>query len=221
MRCSPHAMGFIQSNPHLTLLPHLSQLPTFPPDISPPPFPPRYLTSLPHLSHLATYLLSPTFSTLPPDLLSPHLSQLATSPLSPTFPTLPPHLSPLPFPPCHFTSLPTLPPHLSLDLSHLTTLLSFPNCQLTIIPPFPLCQLTTLPPFQHSQLTSLPPSQLVTLALWDLTVAISITTNKISHSLIEAQPFLCNTNLRSHIPHTSNSPTPHIFSIPSVLTSFR
>ena len=154
-------------------------LPTSPPDLSPLPFPPSYLTSLPHLSHLAT------------------------SPLSPTFPTLPPHLSPLAFPPCHLTSLPTfpiLPPHLSPHLSHLTTLPPFPTCHLTILPPFPLCHLTTLPPFQPSQLTSLPPSQLVTLVLRDLTVAISITTNKISHSLIEAQPFVCNTNLRLQIP---------------------
>ena len=88
--------------------------------------------------------------------------------------------------------IPTLPPHLSPHLSHLTTLPPFTTCHLTIIPPFTLCRLTTLPPFQPLQLTSLPPSQLVTLVLRDLTVAISITTNKISHSLIEAPPFLCN-----------------------------
>ena len=200
VRCSPHLPGFSRSNPHLTSLPHLSHLATSPlsptsptllPDLSLPPFPPCHLTSLPHISHFAT------------------------SPLSPTFPTLPPHLSPLPFPPCHLTSLPTfptLPPHLSPHLSHLTTLPPFPTCLLTILPPFTLCHLATLPPFQLSQLTTLPPSQLVTLVLRDLTVAISITKNKISHSLSEAQPFPCDTNLRLRIPHTSNSPTPHIYS---------
>ena len=168
---------------------------------------------------------APGFSRSNPHLtLLPQLSHLATSSLSPTFATLLPDLSPPPFPPCHFTSLPTfptLPPHLSPHLSHLTTLSSFPTCHLTIIPPFPLCHLTTLPPFQPSQLTTLPPSQLVTLVLRDLTVAISITTNKISHNLTEAQPFPCNTNLRLQIPHTSNSPTPHIYSTPGVLTSFK
>ena len=155
---------------------------------------------------------------------NPHSIHRPSCSSSPTFPTLLPHLSPLPFPPCHLTSLPTfptLPPHLSPHLSHLTTLPPFTTCHLTIIPLFPLCRLTTLPPFQPLQLTSLPPSQLVTLVLRDLTVAISITTNKISHSLIEAPPFLCNTNLRLQILHTSNSLTPHIYSTPSILTSFK
>ena len=189
-----------------TLAPLLSP-PPFPPtslpDLSPPPFPPCHLTPLPHIASPPCHLTSPP-PPFPPCHLTPrpNLSHHATSSLlSPTFPTLPPHLSP--------------------HLSHLTTLPSFPTYHLTIIPPFPLCHLITLPPFQPSQLTSLPPSQLVTLVLRDLTAAISVTTNKISHSLIEAQPFLCNTNLRSQIPHTSNSPTSHIFSTPSVLTSFK
>ena len=200
------------SNPHPIHRPSCSSSPIFPtllPDLSPPPFPPCHLTPLPHL---AISPLSPTFPTLLPDLSPPpfpschltplnHLSHLATSPLSPTFPTLPPHLSP------HF--------------SHLTTFPTSATCHLTIIPPFPLCHLAALPPFQSSEPTSLPPSQLVTLVLRDLTVAISITRNRISHNLTKAQPSPCNTNLRSQIPHSSNSPTPHIHSTPNVLTSFR
>ena len=200
------------SNPHPIHRPSCSSSPIFPtllPHLSPPPFPPCYPTSLPHHSHLAS------------------------SPLSPT---LPPHLSPPPFPPCYLTSLPhlshlatsplstifpTLPPHLSPHFSHLTTLPPFATCHLTIIPPFPLCHLAALPPFQSSEPTSLPPSQLVTLVLRDLTVAISITRNRISHNLTKAQPSPCNTNLRSQIPHSSSSPTPHIHSTPNVLTSFR
>ena len=155
---------------------------------------------------------------------NPHSIHRPSCSSSPTFPTLPPDPSPPSFPPCHLTSLPTfptLPPHLSSHLSHLTTLPPFTICHLTIIPPFPLCRLTTLPPIQPLQLTSLPPSQLVTLVLRDLTVAISITTNKTSHSLIDAPAFPCNTNLQLQIPHTSNSPTPHLYSTPSVLTSFK
>ena len=119
-----------------------------------------------------------------------HLSHLATSHLSPTFSTLLPLLFPRPVPPCHLTplspicpSLPlrptfrTLPPHHSPHLSHLATLPPFPTCHLPILLPLPLCHLTALPPFQPSQLTTLPPSQLVTLVLRDLTVAISITRN--------------------------------------------
>ena len=231
---------------HLTSLPHKPFL-TLLPDLSPPPFPSCHLTSLPCLVHLATSPLSPTFLTLLPDLSpppfpschltpTPHLSHFATSPLSSTFPNLLPELFPPPFPSCHLTSLnhlshlatsplsptfPTLPPHLSPHLSHLTTLPHFATCHHTIIPPFPLCHLTALPPFQPSQPTSFPPSQLVTLVLRDLTIAISITRNRIFHNLTKAQPSPCNTNLRSQIPHASNSPTPHIQSTPNVLTSFR
>ena len=110
-------------------------------------------------------------------------------------------------------TFPTLPPHLSPHLSHLTT-----------SPPSHLSQLATSPSSHLSHFaTSLPChlSKLVTLVFRDLTVAISITINKTSHSLIEAQPLPCNTNLRLPIPHTSNSPTPHIYSTPSVLTSFK
>ena len=166
------------------------------PHLSPPPFPPWYLTSP---------------APFPPCHITP-LPYLSTSLLSPTFPTLPPHLSPhpshlatsplsQPFPPHHLLTFPNLPPH-----HH---------------PPFPPCHLTTSPPFQPSQLIILPPSQLVPHIPRDLTVAINITTNKVSHILIEAQPFLCNTNLRLQIPHTSNSLKPHIYSIPRVLTSFK
>ena len=196
MRCSPHALGFSRSNPHLTFLP-----PPVPP-CHLTPFPPTFLTLLPHLSphlsHLATSLLSlPPF---PPYHLTspPYLSHLATSPLSP------------PFPPCHLISLPTFP-----------TSPPFPTCHHTILLPFPLCHLTTIPPFQPSQLTILPLSQLITLVLLDLTIAISIITNKISHNLTKAHPSPCNTNLRLQIPHTSNSPAPHIHSTSNALTSFK
>ena len=196
--------------------------------------PPCHLTSSTHLSHLTNPPLSPTCPSLSPHPSLPHLSYLATSPLSPTFPTLLPHLSPPPVPPCYLTPLSpicptlplrptfaTLPPHLSPHLSHLATLPHLPTCHLTILLPFPLCHLTALPPFQPSQLTTFPPSQLVTLVLQDLTVAISITRNRISHNLTKAQPSPCNTNLRLQIPHTSNSPTPHIRNTPNVLTPFR
>ena len=177
--------------------------------------PPCHLTSL---AHLATSPLSLVCFTLPPDPSLPHLP-----------PPVPPcHLTPLPssppsFPPCHLTSPPYLshlaasplsppfPPH------HPSTI---PNLPPHHPPTFPTLQLTTLPSFQPSQLTTLPPSQLVTLVLRDLTVTISITTNRISHGLTEARPFPCNTSLRLQIPHTSSSPKPHIHSIPSVLTSF-
>ena len=164
---------------------------------------------------------------------NPHPIHRPSCSSSPIFPTLLPDLSPPPFPPCHLTPLPhlatsplsptfpTLPPHLSPHFSHLTIFPTSATCHLTIIPPFPLCHLAALPPFQSSEPTSLPPSQLVTLVLRDLTVAISITRNRISHNLTKAQPSPCNTNLRSQIPHSSNSPTPHIHSTPNVLTSFR
>ena len=42
------------------------------------------------------------------------------------------------------------------------------------------------------------------LALWDLAVAIRITTSKFSYSLIEAQLLPCNTSLRWQIPCTGN-----------------
>ena len=122
----------------------------------------------------------------------------STFPLRPTLPTSP--LSPS-FTPCHPSTFPNLPPHHT--------------------PTFPLCRLTALPPFQASQLTTFPPSQLVTLVLRDSTVAIRITRNRISHNLTKAQPSPCNTNLRLQIPHTSNSPTPHIRNTPNVLTPLR
>ena len=135
---------------------------------------PPHLTSLTHLSHLATSPLSPTCPTLP--YYSP----------SPTFPILLPHLFPPPVPTCHLTPLsptfPTLPPHLPA--------LPFPPCHLTSLPTFP-----TSPLFHLSQLA---------LMLRDLTVAINITTDKISHNLTKAQPFPCNTSLWVQIPHTSN-----------------
>ena len=152
---------------------------TLPPHLCHPPFPPYHPTSLPHLSHLATSpLSSPPFLTCHLTSL-PHLSHLATSPL---YPTLPPHPS-LPYCPTLplRPTFPTLPPHLSPQLSHLATLPPFPTCHLTILLPFTLCHLTALPPFQPSQLTTLPPSHLVILVLRDLTVAISITRNRISH----------------------------------------
>ena len=128
-------------------------------------------------------------------------------PLSPIGPTLPlrPTLATSPLSPSftrfHPSTFPNLPPHHT--------------------PTFPLCRLTALPPFQASQLTTFPPSQLVTLVLRDLTVAIRITRNRISHNLTKAQPSPCNTNLRLQIPHTSNSPTPHIRNTPNVLTPLR
>ena len=206
--------------------------PDSPPSRNNPP------TSLQHsylqANHLATSLLSPTFPTLLTHLSPLPVPACHLTPLFPTFPTLLPHLSPPPFPPCYLTPLSricptlplrptfvTLPPHLSPHLSHLATLPHLPTCHLTILLPFPLCHLTALPPFQPSQLTTFPPSQLVTLVLRDLTVAISITRNRISHNLTKAQPFPCNTNLRLQIPHTSNSPTPHIRNTPNVLTPFR
>ena len=181
-----------------------------PPHLSPPPFPPCHLTSLSTFPTLPSHLSFPpchltsllTFPTLPPHL-SPHLSYLATSPFSP------------PFPPCHLTSLPTfptLPPH------HPPT---FPNLSPHHPPTFP-----TLPPHYPPTFPIFAAHYPPTFAAHyprarDLTVAISITIYKISHSLIEAQPLPCNTNLRLQIPHTSNSPTPHIYSSPSVLTSFK
>ena len=182
---------------HLTSLPHLATSP-----LSSPPFLPCYLTSLPHLSHLATSPLSPTCPTLLPHPSLPYLSHLASPPYLSQLATSP--LSP-PFPPCHPSTFPNLPPH------HTPT---FP----TLSPHCP-------PTFQPSQLTTLPPSQLVTLVLRDLTVAISVTRNRISHNLTKAQPSPCNTILRLQIPHTSNSTiphtTPHIRNTPNVLTSFR
>ena len=193
--------------------------------------PPCHLTSLTHLSHLTNPPLSPTCPSLSPHTSLPHLSYLATSPLSPTFPTLLPHLSPPPVPPCYLTPLspigPTLPLRPTLATSPLSPSFTpchpstFPNLPPHHTPTFPLCRLTALPPFQASQLTTFPPSQLVTLVLRDLTVAIRITRNRISHNLTKAQPSPCNTNLRLQIPHTSNSPTPHIRNTPNVLTPLR
>ena len=140
------------------------------------------------------------------------------------------YTSPLfpPFPSCHLTSLPYLCRLATSPLSHFSYLATshlsppFPPWHLSILSPFPLCHLTTLPPFQLSQLTSLPPSQLVTLVLRDLTVAININTNRICHSLIEAQPCLGNTNLRLknkfHTLATHSHPTftaPQVSSLPS------
>ena len=238
---APWPSGFCSSCPHPGPPSHTANPPTdFNTNtilIHNPPTSPQHschLASVTHLSHLTTPPLSPTCPSLSPHPSLPHLSYLATSPLSPTFTTLLPHLSPPPVPPCYLTPLSpicptlplhptfaTLPPRLSPHPSHLATLPPSPTCHLTILLPFPLCQLTALPPFQSSQLTTLPPSQLVTLVLRDLTVAISVTRNRISHNLTKAQPSPCNTNLWLHIPHTSNSSTPHIRNTPNVLTSFR
>ena len=169
---------------------------TLPPHLCHPPFPPYHPTSLPHLSHLATSPLSST-PFLPCYLTSlPHLSHLTTSPLSPTCPTLPPHPS-LPYL-SHLASLPYL--------SHLATS--------PLSPPFPPCHPSTfpnLPPHHTPTFPTLSPHCPPTL----------ITRNRISHNLTKAQPSPCNTNLRLQIPHTSNSPTPHIHNTPNVFTSFR
>ena len=51
------------------------------------------------------------------------------------------------------------------------------------------------------------------LMLWELAVAISMTTSKISYSLIKAQVLPWNTYLQLQIPYTCNQPTPHIYRV--------
>ena len=136
VRCSPHALGFSQSNQILSTHPMSPTLeknqetPTLPLHDSP--------TSLSLYCHLTTV------APFPP-------CYLLTTCSSPTaFPRC--HVTTFqPLQTCRLTILPPFPPF------QLTALPPFPPSQLTTLPPFPPSQHTNLPPPTPSLITTLPP----------------------------------------------------------------
>ena len=116
---------------------------------------------------------------------------------SPTFPTLPPHYP---------STFPISPPsHQQIKHSKITTL---------GIMSFPILFLTEDSQYQNFKAGSHSPRVL------RFSCSNSITTSKLSNSLMEAQPLPYNTSLRVQIPCTSKPTTTHLYSTSSVLTTF-